>query len=404
MRFTHDSLCPLANVSQDGHGLSLVAANCPGDGKKPKRHDRLTRLAGSYNSEQCKAAILAEDLSRWLQNNANKSEFRGVEVIAVSTRPDHCSVAYVRNLKAGSDAIIKRHHDLLPDEYSSDKGGLKLNRCGRGQNCYFDRKPFRWTMVRDPMRRALSAYGQIYGTESPQRIHGFGFEDALTRKAGLGGKCRSRTNTLRYSRFLEAVIRGQPFAELQHDGRHLWPQALLLGLSGRLHMKEGPARVRVLDAIGLLEQADADFSLLRSTMTHDHSKKNVRDELYHNATRERGGHQQTARNPCLRSIDYSHPRLQRALCELYRVDYACFPVYQRPVWCPANASFPRRATALIQETASIPALHRLTRRDMLRPPRPDPRVPRGRRRDDDHDVLSVGLTGKRKPILSRLEP
>ena len=123
MRFTHDSLCPLANVSQDGHGLSLVAANCPGDGKKPKRYDRLTRLAGSYNSEQCKAAILAEDLSRWLQNNANKSEFRGVEVIAVSTRPDHCSVAYVRNLKAGSDAIIKRHHDLLPDDTAATKGG-----------------------------------------------------------------------------------------------------------------------------------------------------------------------------------------------------------------------------------------------------------------------------------------
>jgi len=215
----------------------------------------------------------------------------------------------------------------------------------------------------------------------------------LTRKAGLGGKCRRHTNTLRYSRFLEAVIRGQPFAELQHDGRHLWPQALFLGLSGRLHMKEGPARVRVLDAIGLLEQADADFSLLRSTMTHDHSKKNLRDEAYHNATRNRGGHQQTARNPCLRDIDYNNERLQRALCELYRVDYASFPVYQRPVWCPVNASFPRRVAPVIQETASIPALHRLTRR-----------VPRGRRCDDDHDVLSAGPGGKRKPILSRLEP
>mgnify|MGYP001328969944 CR=1 FL=1 len=36
-----------------------VAANdaCPGNGKKPKREDRLTRLAQQYNSERCKAAI-----------------------------------------------------------------------------------------------------------------------------------------------------------------------------------------------------------------------------------------------------------------------------------------------------------------------------------------------------------
>ena len=51
--------------------LQIVAANddktkCQGDGKKPKRQDRLTRLAAHYNGEQCKAAILAEDLPRWI--------------------------------------------------------------------------------------------------------------------------------------------------------------------------------------------------------------------------------------------------------------------------------------------------------------------------------------------------
>ena len=49
--------------------LQIVAANddkCPGNGKKPKRQDRLTRLAAHYNSERCKAAILAEDLPRWI--------------------------------------------------------------------------------------------------------------------------------------------------------------------------------------------------------------------------------------------------------------------------------------------------------------------------------------------------
>ena len=35
----------------------------------------------------------------------------------------------------------------------------------------------------------------------------------------------------------------------------------------------------------------------------------------------------------MRGIDYSNPRLQRALCKLYRVDYTCFPVYELPEWC-----------------------------------------------------------------------
>ena len=38
------------------------------------------------------------------------------------------------------------------------KGNLKINAPAQGT---YDRKPFRWTMVRDPIRRALSAYGQI---------------------------------------------------------------------------------------------------------------------------------------------------------------------------------------------------------------------------------------------------
>ena len=71
----------------------------------------------------------------------------------------------------------------------------------------------------------------------------------------------------------------------------------MLGLSGRLHLPEGPERVRVLDAIGVLENADADFALLRNTMTHDPNKKNFRDEAYHNVTRSRGKHQQTEKNP-----------------------------------------------------------------------------------------------------------
>ena len=100
-----------------------------------------------------------------------------------------------------------------------------------------------------------------------------------------------------------------------------------------LHLPDSPKRVRVLDAIGVLENADADFALLRNTMTHDPNKKNFRDEAYHNVTRSRGKHQQTESNPCLRSIDYSNTRLQRAICKLYRVDYTCFPVYELPEWC-----------------------------------------------------------------------
>ena len=107
----------------------------------------------------------------------------------------------------------------------------------------------------------------------------------------------------------------------------------MLGLSGRLHLPEGPERVRVLDAIGVLENADADFALLRNSMTHDPNKKNFRDEAYHNVTRSRGKHQQTDSNRCLRGIDYTNKRLQRALCKLYRVDYTCFPIYELPEWC-----------------------------------------------------------------------
>ena len=146
--------------------LQIVAANddkCPGNGRTPKRQDRLTRLAAHYNSERCKAAILAEDLPRWISNNAGNVKFMGAETAAVSSLSS-CSIAYVRNPKSGSDAILRGFYDLLPNEYSprkirrDRKGNLKINAPAQGT---YDRKPFRWTMVRDPIRRALSAYGQI---------------------------------------------------------------------------------------------------------------------------------------------------------------------------------------------------------------------------------------------------
>jgi len=70
-----------------------------------------------------------------------------------------------------------------------------------------------------------------------------------------------------------------------------------------------------------------------SRKAYDPNKKNFRDEAYHNVTRSRGKHQQTEKNPCLRVIDYTNKRLQRALCKLYRVDYTCFPIYELPEWC-----------------------------------------------------------------------
>ena len=43
--------------------LQIVAANdaCPGNGKKPKREDRLTRLAAHYNSERCITSMAWRD-------------------------------------------------------------------------------------------------------------------------------------------------------------------------------------------------------------------------------------------------------------------------------------------------------------------------------------------------------
>ena len=86
--------------------LPSFAANddkptCPGNGKKPRRADRLTRLAAHYNGERCKAAILAEDLPRWIANNAGpKTLSNGVEVVAVSSLSS-CSIAYIRNPTRG---------------------------------------------------------------------------------------------------------------------------------------------------------------------------------------------------------------------------------------------------------------------------------------------------------------
>ncbi len=141
--------------------LRFVAANdaCPGNGKAPKRHDRLTRLAAHYNGERCKAAILAEDLPRWISNNAGpKTLSNGVEVVAVSSLSS-CSIAYIRNPKSGSDAITRGFYDLLPGEYAprktrrDRKGQVEVQAPVRGT---YDRRPFRWTMVRDPSAMTTS--------------------------------------------------------------------------------------------------------------------------------------------------------------------------------------------------------------------------------------------------------
>jgi hypothetical protein len=195
--------------------LQIVAANddktkCPGNGRPPKRHDRLTRLAAHYNGERCKAAILAEDLPRWIANNAGpKTLSNGVEVVAVSSLSS-CSIAYIRNPKSGSDAITRGFFDLLPGEYAprktrrDRKGNLLIDAPGKGA---YDRKPFRWTMVRDPIRRALSAYGQIY---TPQhKTQGiWAFQNAETLRAvwkSISGARRHRRDVVSVVRLFDGV-------------------------------------------------------------------------------------------------------------------------------------------------------------------------------------------------------
>ena len=106
---------------------------------------------------------------------------------------------------------------------------------------------------------------------------------------------------------------------LNDVAHHAWPAAILIDVV--------PLRNRSrFDAMARVEQLEED---LRHVLTRAGAKQFDReylDEKHHS-------HAEDERLAEMTRIETADPRVMRAFCELYEVDYACFPAYAPPKAC-----------------------------------------------------------------------
>ena len=102
---------------------------------------------------------------------------------------------------------------------------------------------------------------------------------------------------------------------LNDVAHHAWPAAILIDVV--------PLRNRSrFDAMARVEQLEED---LRHVLTRAGATKFDRkylDEMHHSHAKDE-----------MTQIETADARVMRAFCELYEVDYACFPAYAPPKAC-----------------------------------------------------------------------
>ena len=155
-----------------------------------------------------------------------------------------------------------------------------------------------WTTARDPATRALSGYAEV--------------AKRLRHQSGKLPWNADGTPTANYASFLEKL---RKMTYLHRQAFHAWPAAILIDVV--------PLRNRSrFDAMARVEQLEED---LRHVLTRAGAKQVDEASLveFHHSHAEEKTTQ----------IETADPRVMRAFCELYEVDYACFPAYAPPKAC-----------------------------------------------------------------------
>eukprot|EP00617_Octactis_speculum_P021706 CAMPEP_0185759394 /NCGR_PEP_ID=MMETSP1174-20130828/18142_1 /TAXON_ID=35687 /ORGANISM="Dictyocha speculum, Strain CCMP1381" /LENGTH=196 /DNA_ID=CAMNT_0028439717 /DNA_START=583 /DNA_END=1174 /DNA_ORIENTATION=+ len=158
-------------------------------------------------------------------------------------------------------------------------------------------------MVRDPWTRAVSAYMEIIFRLTTRGM-----------PKPLKGLIDEKDATKRFTMFLDAMQGGRPIGK---EGFHAWPEALLIDvIADRGDGTRFDAIVRIENITEELPEvlhfAGAEKVSLGSSKNDHHSHSN---------------------SSFVNEIRATDETLMRIFCELYEVDYVCFPSYAPPAIC-----------------------------------------------------------------------
>ena len=259
-------------------------------------------VAAAYDAPSCRAAIDASwERFKW---NAT-SEWQRQQGL-VQTMSGQRSI-WVRLQKAASrmlwndiEVITSTETRMVELPFDEDRfGPLHSNHTLVPP---FTNKDYVWTTARDPATRALSGYAEV--------------AKRLQHRSGKLPWNADGAPTANYASFLEKL---RKMTYLHREAFHAWPAAILIDVV--------PLRNRSrFDAMARVEQLEED---LRHVLTRAGAKQFDReylDEKHHS-------HAEDERLAEMTRIETADPRVMRAFCELYEVDYACFPAYAPPKAC-----------------------------------------------------------------------
>lgn len=252
-------------------------------------------LAQRFESELCRGSIKEANFSHWEQ--------------IMPSQHNHCSsqevyfaeawrVAYVRNQKVASRYFDHKFVEIF------GKGTKKIEqvshlRLGSADNVF--------TVVRDPVRAAFSAYLEI-----SRRHHGQ-FDGVTARYASM--TCNTKDEaTARFKAYLESLRNGEL---LGPEAFHAYPQAYKVNIdpfNGRKQRFDLIARVEHFeeDMLYVLKavKGPGHWKLPPSTANDTHSTK----------------------GEACNNIDWEEQGLMQTLCDLYSSDFTCFD-YDIPMAC-----------------------------------------------------------------------
>ena len=255
-------------------------------------------VAAAYDAPSCRAAIDASwgrfkwnATSEWHRQQGLVQTMSGQRSIWVRLQK-----AASRMLWTGIKAITSTETRMVEFPFDEDRFGPLHS--SHTLVPPFTNKDYVWTTARDPATRALSGYAEL-----------------VNRMRHPSGKLPWNTGgtpTANYASFLEKL---RNMTYLDRETFHAWPAAILIDVV--------PLRNRSrFNAMARVEHLEED---LRHVLTRAGAKQFHRKYLDQK-------HHSHAENEKTR-IETADARVMRAFCELYEVDYACFPAYAPPKAC-----------------------------------------------------------------------
>jgi hypothetical protein len=226
--------------------------------------------------------------------------------------PDNSILVYVRNQKAGSEMMWATLSAIMQTPvYRTYKLPFPYINGSEPMRTITD-DLFMWTVVRDPLHRAISGYLEILARKASH----------TKEEASILSQCR-HDPTGQFTRFMRLLSSSK---DLQFEGMHARPQAILLDVMKQERPKKN-GKSRRYDAIAKIENLQIEMPKVLKLAGMDENLIQMNWTVQHHHS-----HQAREAHGECGDVDWRDPILMKMFCNFYEVDYICLD-YNMPRIC-----------------------------------------------------------------------